>query len=218
MSLVLSGLPPGSQGAVRDVAEAYHTVPLHPLQWHTLVVCLSDSQFAVDTTMCVGFGPSGGLYGMMSSIGADIMHTQGLGPILRWVDDHLFIRIPSVHLADYNHVRSDISDHIHEFGGPITLGGYSWFTGAALPDGQWEEFDEDHSFPLHDLASIHTVPLRTIPSAIPSQTLTTSHLTWASCERHPRTYPSPSPPPSSASSGTSPPTLSTSPTPSTSST
>ena len=30
VALLISSLPPGSQGVVRDVAEAYHTVPIHP--------------------------------------------------------------------------------------------------------------------------------------------------------------------------------------------
>lgn len=32
VSLLIALLPPGLQGAVRDVAEAYHTVPVHPSQ------------------------------------------------------------------------------------------------------------------------------------------------------------------------------------------
>jgi hypothetical protein len=67
--LVLSSLPPGSQGAVHDVAEAYRTVPLHPSQWHALVVRLSESEFAVDTSTCFSFGPSGGIYGNVGSAG-----------------------------------------------------------------------------------------------------------------------------------------------------
>jgi hypothetical protein len=62
-SLLISHLPPGSEAAVRDVAEAYRTVPSHPSQWPSLVVQLSDNEFAVDTSLCFGFVPSGGLYG-----------------------------------------------------------------------------------------------------------------------------------------------------------
>ena len=92
--LLLTSLPPGSQGAIRDVAEAYRTIPVHPSQWHGLVVRLSDSHFAVDTALCFSFAPSAGIYGDVASAGADIMRFVSLGPILRWVDDHLFIRIP----------------------------------------------------------------------------------------------------------------------------
>jgi hypothetical protein len=37
-SLLCARLPPGSQGGVRDVAEAYRTVPLHPSQWPGTVI------------------------------------------------------------------------------------------------------------------------------------------------------------------------------------
>ena len=102
VSLLMSSLPPGSQGAVQDVAEAYHTIPVHLSQWHGLVVRLSDSHFTIDTALCFGFGPSAGIYGNVVSAGADIMRFIGIGPILRWVDDHLFIRIPRIHLHSYN--------------------------------------------------------------------------------------------------------------------
>lgn len=90
ISLLISRLPPGSEAAVRDVAEAYRTVPSHPLQWPSLVVRLSDNEFAVDTSLCFGFAPSGGVYGMIGKAGADIMRYTGIGPIARWVDDHIF--------------------------------------------------------------------------------------------------------------------------------
>jgi len=48
----MSTLPPGSQGAVRDVAEAYRTIPLHPSQQHVLVIRLSDSDFTVNASTC----------------------------------------------------------------------------------------------------------------------------------------------------------------------
>lgn len=83
VALVLSSLPPGSQGAVRDVAEAYRTIPLHHSQWHALVVHLSDSEFAIDTSACFGFASSGGIYGNVGNAGTDIMRFNDIGPILR---------------------------------------------------------------------------------------------------------------------------------------
>ena len=94
VAALLSSLPPGSQGAVRDVAKAYCTIPVHPSQWHGLVVRLSESHFAIDTTLCFSFTPSAGIYGNVAGAGVDIMRFVGIGPILRWVDDHLFIRVP----------------------------------------------------------------------------------------------------------------------------
>lgn len=91
VSLLIASLPPGAQGAVRDVAEAYCTVPIHPSQWHGLVIQLSESSFAIDMALGFGFAPSAGIYGNVASAGADIMHFVGIGPTLCWVDNHLFI-------------------------------------------------------------------------------------------------------------------------------
>ena len=102
VSWLVALLPPGLQGAVRDVAEAYHTIPVHPSQWHGLVVHLSDSLFSIDTALAFGFTPSAGIYSDVASTGAEIMCFIGIGPILCWVDDHLFIHIPRAHLPSYN--------------------------------------------------------------------------------------------------------------------
>jgi len=66
-------LPPESQAAVRDVAEAYRTIPSHHSQWAGLVVRLpGEDSFVVDTALCFGFRPSAGMYGNVADAGADI--------------------------------------------------------------------------------------------------------------------------------------------------
>jgi len=48
--LLIRHLPPGSQAAVRDVKEAYRTVPIKPDQWPGLVIHLNrEDSFAIDT-------------------------------------------------------------------------------------------------------------------------------------------------------------------------
>lgn len=84
VSLLLSYLPPGLQGAVRDVAEAYHTIPVHLSQWHGLIVRLSDSHFTVDTALCFCFASSAGIYGSVANAAVDIMRFIGIGPILQY--------------------------------------------------------------------------------------------------------------------------------------
>jgi hypothetical protein len=55
VSYMLSQLPPASQAAVRDIAEAYRIIPLHPSQWMGTVVRTSnDNAFCID--MCASFG------------------------------------------------------------------------------------------------------------------------------------------------------------------
>jgi hypothetical protein len=87
---IIRGLPPGSQAATWDVAEAYRTVPLHHSQWPATMVRISDDTFYVDTCTAFGMGPSAGAYGHVADAGVDLLWAQGLGPIVKWVDDHLF--------------------------------------------------------------------------------------------------------------------------------
>ena len=72
---LIQSLPQGSQGVMRDVAEAYRTVPLHPSQWPALVMRISDEPplFAVDTCLCFGYGPSAGTYGTIHDAGLDVL-------------------------------------------------------------------------------------------------------------------------------------------------
>jgi hypothetical protein len=67
-------LPRGSQGATRDVAEVYQTIPLHPSQWPVLIVRIANEPalFAVDTALCFGYGPSAGTYDTVRDAGLDI--------------------------------------------------------------------------------------------------------------------------------------------------
>ena len=38
----------------------------------------------------------------MADAGAEILRANGIGPLDKWVDDHIFFRIPRVHLQGYN--------------------------------------------------------------------------------------------------------------------
>ena len=93
VSLLIACLPPGPQAAIHDVAEVYWTVPSHPLQWPSLVVYLAGNEFAIDTSLCFGFTPSGGIYGKIGMAGTDILRHAGIGPIACWVDYHIFFHV-----------------------------------------------------------------------------------------------------------------------------
>ena len=147
---LIASLPPGTQGATRDVAEAYRTIPLHPSQWPSLVVRIDEDPptFAVDTTLCFGYGPSAGVYGELRDAGLDIMRAQGIGPIIAWVDDHLFFRLPRTSIEVYNSWRAWTADIIAQNGGRTHERCRIWFKGQELADGTHEEFAEDCSRPL----------------------------------------------------------------------
>lgn len=61
--------------------------------------------FAVDTSLCFGYGPSAGTYGIVRDAGLDIFQAAGIGPVIAWVDDHFFFRLPCNTIADYNKLR-----------------------------------------------------------------------------------------------------------------
>ncbi|OBZ65187.1 hypothetical protein A0H81_14834 [Grifola frondosa] len=104
--LVLSRLPPGSQGAVRDVAEAYRNLPLAASQWPGAVVRIADGDlFVIDTSASFGLRPNAGVYGNVDDAACDIFRAAGIGPISKWVDDHVFIRIRREFIAEYNQRR-----------------------------------------------------------------------------------------------------------------
>lgn len=116
--LLISSLPQGVQGTVRDVAKAYHTIHLHPSQWHALVVHLEDDSFAVGNAFCFDFTASGRIYGSVGGVGTDIMWAYGIGPILRWGDNHLFIRIPRSTISNFNTNWTSTANCIASLGTP----------------------------------------------------------------------------------------------------
>lgn len=149
---LIQQLPPGSEAATRDVKEAYRTVPLAPSQWPGMVVKLSDEDsYAIDTQNAFGLASGAGIYGLVADAGMDIMRAKGLGPISKWVDDHLFIRIRREHLTKYNNLREQVANRILSTGGLRHNKGRLWFKGETLENGRYEEFDDDCSTPLRDL-------------------------------------------------------------------
>ena len=151
--LLISRLPPGSQAAVRDVAEAYRTIPVTPTQWPGLVVRLQGEDcFAIDTSDCFGLTSSAGTYGVVADAGADIARAHGIGPMSKWVDDHIFFRIRKEYIQEYNGLRRKWNTAIIANGGQIHDGGRLWYCGDTMPDDRPEEFDEDAGYPLLDLS------------------------------------------------------------------
>jgi hypothetical protein len=137
------------------MAEAYRTIPASPSQWPGLVIHLqTEDQFAVNTCNNFGLSSAGGVYGAVADTGADIFRGNGIGPLSKWVDDHIFFRIPRQSLPAYNAERARWSKEILHHGGCQQEGGRLWYRGNDLPDGSPSEFDEDCSVPFKDLAEI----------------------------------------------------------------
>ena len=147
-------LPPGSQASIGDVAEAYRTVPVVPEQWPGLVVKLrGQDEYCINTNDNFGLASAGGIYGEVADAGADIFRAHGIGPLSKWVDDHIFFRIPCKYINSYNAKRSFWKDIIAENGGQSQSGSRLWYHGEAMPDDLPAEFDEDASRILRDCGS-----------------------------------------------------------------
>ena len=151
--LIIYLLPPGSQASIWDVSEAYHTIPVHHQQWPGLVVCLrEEDSFAANISNNFRLTSAGGAHGLLADAGSDIIRVNGIGPLSKWVDDHIFFRIPHHHLPAYNAQHHSWHQAVMDNGGQIHEGSRLWFRGVTMEDGQPEEFDEDIVFPLHDLS------------------------------------------------------------------
>jgi hypothetical protein len=102
---------------------------------------------------------AGGVYGHLADAGADILRANGIGPLSKWVDDHIFLRIQCIHLDSYNDDRRRWKEEIGENGGQIHDGSRIWYRGKAMPNGKHEEFDEDCSTHLLNLSENARTPL-----------------------------------------------------------
>ena len=154
VAFIISNLPPGSQASVRDVAEAYRTIPIQASQWPGLVIRLrGHDRFAINTNNNFGLSSAGGVYGQLADAGTDIFRREGIGPVSKWVDDHIFFRIQKQHLTEYNNMRAQWHQNIVDNGGRRQDGSRIWFRGNTMEDDRSEEFDEDNSSPLQDLTT-----------------------------------------------------------------
>ncbi len=132
---------------------AYRTIPIAPSQWPRLVICLQpENQFAINVCNNFGLTLAGGVYRSVADAGADIFRGNGISPLAKWVDDHIFFRIPQVHLPKYNAHWADWCKEIHSHGGCRQNSSCLWYGGKNLLSGSPEEFNEDCSTMLCDLA------------------------------------------------------------------
>ncbi len=127
MCLKVSLLPPGSEGGIRDVSEAYRLVRTHHSQWPGTVVRIDEDQFAADTYVAFGETSGSGAYGVIADASADIYRAHGIGPLSKWVDDHCFLRILLKFLSEYNNLREVYRKQIESHGGMRQSGGRLWW-------------------------------------------------------------------------------------------
>lgn len=150
-ALLFLRLPVGSQASTRDVADAYHTIPLAGDQLPGTVVRLSEEdEFAINLCNCFGMASAGGTWGVLADAFCDIVRARGMGPVIKWVDDFLFARIPRSSLESYN-TQLSLWQALSGKHGRQKLCSRIFFRGDLFPDGRMQEFSEDFKFPLLDL-------------------------------------------------------------------
>ena len=148
-------LPEGAEASVRDITEAYHTIPILPDQWPGLVVKLhEENSYAINTSNNFGLASAGGVYGQLCDAATDIFRAQGIGPITKWVDDHIFVCIPRKSIPAYNEKQRSWHKEIMANSGRLQEGSKIWYRGQTALDGTVVEFDEDASCSFVDFSQI----------------------------------------------------------------
>jgi hypothetical protein len=150
VATLISNLPPGSQAAIRDISEAYQIIPLQKNQWPGVVVRLSNKPeiFALNTCNSFGCTTAGGLFGLFGDALADLLRARGIGPVLKWVNDFIFFRIPTEHIPACNTDRDWNQQTIEENSSQLHSKGRLWYKGKYSPKVGHEHFVEDLTFPL----------------------------------------------------------------------
>lgn len=82
---------------------------------------------------------------------ADLLRAKGIGPILKWVDDYVFFRVPQETIPSYNEGRDANRKTVANNGGILRTGGRLWYKGKVLADAGAEHFAEDFTFPLRQV-------------------------------------------------------------------
>jgi hypothetical protein len=78
---LICSLPPGSEIAIRDVSEAFRSIPAHPLQWPAAVIRLSETLRYIDVCGVFGAKPMPGVHGTVTDGACDIFRGKGLAAV-----------------------------------------------------------------------------------------------------------------------------------------
>jgi hypothetical protein len=92
----------------------------------------------------------------VADAGAEILRSRSIGPLDKWVDDHVFFRIKSTHLSSYNNQHASWACQISNSGGLKQSGSRLWYPITNAPGDSFEEFNENCTFPLRNLSRVST--------------------------------------------------------------
>lgn len=86
-------LPPGCKAAAFDISAAYRITPVRPDQQHALCVFWKGKVY-INCAVAFGMSSSAGVFGAVADLLVAIYKSSGFGPMVKWVDDFLVIRLP----------------------------------------------------------------------------------------------------------------------------
>jgi len=109
-----------------------------------------DNFFTINSNNNFGLAvaSAGGIYGEISDASCDIFQYNEIGPISKWVNNHIFSHIQVQHVPWYNNQQQKWHHAIIENGGRIYECSSLWYKGKMMPDDTIAEFDEDTSLPI----------------------------------------------------------------------
>lgn len=110
-------------------------------------------RFAIDMCDVFGLSSASGVYSSSADGGVNILQGSGIGPLSKWVNDHVFTRIRRETLARYNAGRKALCECIAANGGRQQSGGRYWFSGRLSDTGRIVDYDDDNIFPLCDCSA-----------------------------------------------------------------
>ncbi|KAG6329877.1 hypothetical protein ID866_9212, partial [Astraeus odoratus] len=80
------------------------------------------------------------------------MQHHGIGPLDKWVNDHIFIRIRKEYFTKYNTACAQWHQEILTNGNIKQTGGRPWFPGKLMQAGLTKEFNESCTYQIKDLS------------------------------------------------------------------
>jgi len=113
---------------------------------------LSDC-YAINTCICFRLALSGGSYRQVGDTTTELFWANSIGPVSKWVNDHLFFWIQWEYLAESNQNRKRWRTKILQNGGEHCKKGRLWFQGIPMPNGISNKFDKNMSFQFKVLAT-----------------------------------------------------------------
>lgn len=102
---MLLSLPDGAEAATFDIRAAYRVTPIRPDQQNALCLIWRGKVY-IDRAVMFGLASSAGVFGAVADMIVAISLAHGFGPMCKWVDDFLVIRLPGQRWTEADFVQT----------------------------------------------------------------------------------------------------------------